>query len=886
MAKYTQTLTGTSYNTTDFSTSLKTAFDSLGWGTGKVDISGGYRYTGTDQTNSETTPLVVSTFQENFAGKNIINPNPDSRFYSGAYYLGMYLPGVSSFRLKYTVMSDTMANGTSVDTSNAYRQSYSYTFFSTRPDYQSEINDNNAVREFKTFPANSVVGTQYTTDWSTKEISSHTGVIFKHGTNGIYLRLDAVEYKVSQNKFAFQSPNLDSPTFESNTINYNGTLVSTITTYPIKESKVPILRLIRVGGLGNSNFFNSNNDSSLLSSSFLPLWNEAIFHYAEDITKFGTPLVVAAKDRIADASFGNDIILRVGSNPTFQGFFVNTQQGSLYNGAVWDTVDKVRSYPNSTPIYPSQRKCSISLMNTTLSYNDNLDYYSSNTVATGVWNEHFYTFKVKNQATFSGFYITDSWSYSQLDINNHNVEYTVHSATRQSDGSFKLGSPVFGKQTKNLAVTRTYVNENFLNFPDNTTLTAGYYVLVIRSNRAKNYYKSSGLNLDSSLINFKARDFEAVSHTNTFVNYVKEIFTGVRYIRSSSNGSNMNAGSHWVEIKALSSDGTNYAANKTVTIEEGSKESGYDTSVVTDNNSGDSGYYLSIANGAKGYASIVVDLGQVYADVTSIKIWRYYTDNRTYNNSKLEVSSDGVRWLRLDDGVGYAETSSGKEYTNIPAINSTFTVKLDYSYDNVATNSDGIVGSVTGSGNPMKAFAHLQVRLEQSSSPTPSQQLTSFAENWVSVAGKCEYYGSSAFRKESISKSQTGYFTFESRFMFGIDLQSQRAVLVSGGYGTLMQYPGEGSKDAGEAFRGYNTSGTRDIEFMNTTNKTDNGLRYHGTWANTSTGMAVRLRNTFIMPSTVPGIGVSYVTADGTEYVVVAYMYDNNSCGQLFRLTP
>lgn len=879
MPKYTQTLTGTTYNATDFSTSLKTAFDSLGWGTGKVDISGGYRFTGTDQSNAETTPLVVNSFQENYMGKNLVNPMTNVQYQGGMYYLGMYLPGVSSFRLKYTVMSDTYSSGTVFNTPALARQAMLYCYHTSKPEFSNEQTQT-VVRDVKSFPSTLTVGTQYTTDWTTSDISSHPGILIKHTLEGTYLRLDAIEYKISQNKFAFQSPNLDSPTFESNTINYNGTLFSTITSYPIRDSKVPIVRLIKVGGLGGSALFDYSNGDGYEASGVLQCWNEAIFSYSDDSSKIGVALASVIKDRIAEANFGNDIVIRAGSNTTFQGFYINTTQGGVSNGTVWDTIDKTRTYPNATPSYPSQRKSRINMFNNGRTIDDGVKYYSSS-VAGNAYHSNFYTIKVKNTATFSGFFITDSWAYQYMDLQDHTIDYVVHTATKQSDGTFKLTGVVHPLTTKTLTVRNNYSNRNFVQFNSDLTLNSGYYVIAIRSNRQRVYMKYTAGGTDEFTTIYKARDFEATSHSNFCANIAQITFPGIRYVRTSMTGSNTNSGNHWVEIQALSSSGTNYALSSTVTVTSGTLTSGSNLNTLKDGST-DTYQYTDITGVAgTNLAQVTLDLGSVKSDISKIKIWRYYADGRVYYNQVVEVSTDGVTWYRVDDGKDLQDTSAGREYV-LPAYNSLYNVITPYQFTASTNTNNYTVNNVLGTGAPSR-YSHLNLVLEQTSSPTPSQQTTSFAENWISAAGKSNYYPSSALRREAVSKYATGTFTFEAKAPFGVDLQSHTAIANAASF-LLMTYPGEGSETSGHSLRN-NSNGTRNLEFTNNTNRFENGVRYHRVWYINRTGMALRSRSLFLHPAGVGGLGASYVTPDGAEYVVVNYISDGNNSAVLFRLT-
>jgi Concanavalin A-like lectin/glucanases superfamily/Carbohydrate binding domain len=128
----------------------------------------------------------------------------------------------------------------------------------------------------------------------------------------------------------------------------------------------------------------------------------------------------------------------------------------------------------------------------------------------------------------------------------------------------------------------------------------------------------------------------------------------VRYIRDWINGSSANTNNHWVEIKAMSGT-TNRASGKTPT----SNYSLSNGSRITDNDT-NSANYAQGTSGVKQYVQI--DLGAVYEDIEYIQVWHYYSDGRIYNDTKVEVSEDGVNWTVLFDSSvtgKYKETSNG-----------------------------------------------------------------------------------------------------------------------------------------------------------------------------------------------------------------------------------
>ena len=145
----------------------------------------------------------------------------------------------------------------------------------------------------------------------------------------------------------------------------------------------------------------------------------------------------------------------------------------------------------------------------------------------------------------------------------------------------------------------------------------------------------------------------------------------IRYIRDKINGNSANNYNHWVEIEALMLVGNEYvdvAQGKTVYTSFTPSVSGYDNpQVVTDGN-------ITATNRldhtAGGVAAVTIDLGEEYP-IDYIRVWHYYTDNRTYYNSELSVGStatggntstqalSNVLWS-YPAGKGYRESSDGR----------------------------------------------------------------------------------------------------------------------------------------------------------------------------------------------------------------------------------
>lgn len=82
---------------------------------------------------------------------------------------------------------------------------------------------------------------------------------------------------------------------------------------------------------------------------------------------------------------------------------------------------------------------------------------------------------------------------------------------------------------------------------------------------------------------------------------------------------------------------------------------------ITDGNTASVPYY----DAGVGLVSATVTLSSAQ-DVSSIKVWHYYQDGRTYNATKTEVSEDNVTWTTVFDSATsgtYPETAAGKTHT-------------------------------------------------------------------------------------------------------------------------------------------------------------------------------------------------------------------------------
>ncbi len=137
---------------------------------------------------------------------------------------------------------------------------------------------------------------------------------------------------------------------------------------------------------------------------------------------------------------------------------------------------------------------------------------------------------------------------------------------------------------------------------------------------------------------------DASGRTYELRNTITEKPAQIRYIRDHANGSNKNGWSHWIELQAYDENGTNVAAWKAVTWKYPQRETIRPYSRLTDT---DLTYYAR-TSGQRADNWMQVDLWQTY-NIEMLKVWHYYKDNRSYKETKTEISADGIHWYVLHD---------------------------------------------------------------------------------------------------------------------------------------------------------------------------------------------------------------------------------------------
>lgn len=178
----------------------------------------------------------------------------------------------------------------------------------------------------------------------------------------------------------------------------------------------------------------------------------------------------------------------------------------------------------------------------------------------------------------------------------------------------------------------------------------------------------------------------------------------VRYIRDWLNGNTVNANNYWNEIECWAGM-TNRCQGIMPTISSGTLTNGAN---ITNGNHADYAYEAS-GNGVAKYVQI--DLGQVFTDIDTLKIFHYYADGRTFHGTKTEISTDGTNWTTIfasTTATEYAETSAGKTYT--PTVGTTAGDYIQYVFKfvvdkaNLRNNVTFQVNGVTGENWTLKPW--------------------------------------------------------------------------------------------------------------------------------------------------------------------------------------
>lgn len=151
-----------------------------------------------------------------------------------------------------------------------------------------------------------------------------------------------------------------------------------------------------------------------------------------------------------------------------------------------------------------------------------------------------------------------------------------------------------------------------------------------------------------------------------------------RYFYFESNGSNKNNGNHLVEVQIVDVNGVNRAFGRGALRCSEYKNFGSPPSAITDGNTSTDLYF----GFGEGRQHVVVDLGDVY-DIAYIKVWRYYSDGRIYNDVLIQVSKDDVTYETVFSSSlngTYSETSAGYQIDLPPANTGKYLICSDSTY--------------------------------------------------------------------------------------------------------------------------------------------------------------------------------------------------------------
>lgn len=248
---------------------------------------------------------------------------------------------------------------------------------------------------------------------------------------------------------------------------------------------------------------------------------------------------------------------------------------------------------------------------------------------------------------------------------------------KKSDWDSNNSNAIFKEKNIDDSETIGYLNDNFkddidielIHGTDNSSLSRGAYLIKVNGLYNDSKYAINERITTACLFN-RAGQSSTIEKLllNTYLsNYeqsryvlnctIRETPRRIRYIRDWMNGSNINYGNHWIEIKAHNINGNNVAFSKPVY----SNFTVLNSQCIVDNVT--TVYYADVDSSYQD-AYIMVDLGAIY-DINEVVIWHYYYDSRYYNNTKTEVSTDGVTWFTLFDSATqgvYQETAEGRTY--------------------------------------------------------------------------------------------------------------------------------------------------------------------------------------------------------------------------------
>lgn len=348
----------------------KIAFDTNGFGTGKINIQGGYQFTASQVTDAETSPIEIfpdgtvnkpasiinmteAVWVDNFMSKNFVYPVSSG---STRWILAFYLPGASRFRIKFTPFHRP-GGGTTGNFSEIsfYVQENQVT---TNP---SNINGSARGAQLQIPTGTYTVGTQYTTGWSHGTVGAlsgamEAGTIVLISCQNVVVRIDSIEYVPSYTVFGVQSPNLDSPLWEFKFLQ-SSTAHGYIRAIPQQNAWTP--RILLLPGI-NRGYHNVDGSITEYNSA---LFADTLLYgmYRDDNIMSPTSTVgifsyhASTIPVTKNFSFGTTVNIYLANNTDYNAWFLRSTQSSSVSHVYWDRILKSETFPTTSQVIQNRR---------------------------------------------------------------------------------------------------------------------------------------------------------------------------------------------------------------------------------------------------------------------------------------------------------------------------------------------------------------------------------------------------------------------------------------------------------------------------------------------------------------------------------------------------
>lgn len=202
--------------------------------------------------------------------------------------------------------------------------------------------------------------------------------------------------------------------------------------------------------------------------------------------------------------------------------------------------------------------------------------------------------------------------------------------------------------------------------PLNDAVELGDYIPVIPPNNERLYALQSKISEKEETWN-KAEEVPALQEAISLLPTREDLFTAqaqrlkVRYVRDTINGSDVDSSNQWAELQVFKA-GTNLAKGIVPTGSATLTNPAYLTDDKADST-------LSV-KAPSGSQYVQLDLGKVYEDIEYVKVWHNFDGGRTYKEHLVDVSEDGVTWVRLYNSTRHGSHSESASGFIVP-VNST-----------------------------------------------------------------------------------------------------------------------------------------------------------------------------------------------------------------------